>query len=72
MSRVPLVLSVVAVAALGCATSTSSSLELPDLSAASLSVAGGSADSNDWIRVCPAQLTVRAQIDAMIAALEGP
>lgn len=33
---------------------------------------GSSADSNDWIRDCPAQLAVRAQIDEMIATLEGP
>ena len=32
---------------------------------------GSSADSNDWIRDCPAQLDVRAQIDAMIATLGG-
>lgn len=33
---------------------------------------GSSADSNDWIRDCPAQLVVRAQIDALIATLGGP
>ena len=43
MSRVPLVLVVVALAGLGCATSTSSTRVLPALSAASLSVAGGAA-----------------------------
>jgi hypothetical protein len=53
MSRVPLVLSVVALAALGCATSTSSKLELPDVSAASLSAAGGAADSNGWSTLEP-------------------
>jgi Tol biopolymer transport system component len=33
---------------------------------------GVSADSNDWIRECPAQLAVRAQIDSMITTLESP
>lgn len=32
---------------------------------------GTSADANDWIRDCPSQLVVRAQIDAMIAILGG-
>jgi len=53
MSRVTLVLSVVALASLGCATSTISTPELTSLSATSLTVASGSADSNGWSTLEP-------------------
>jgi Tol biopolymer transport system component len=33
---------------------------------------GTTADANDWIRDCSAQLILRAQIDAMIATLSAP